>query len=256
MVKQCAEEGQKEVENMISILAFDEGIPFLTYKEQDDGKMRSTNTENNEKHNSNKLEPATIVYHESARSIVFRDNVRRIQTSDNSYDNSPKNIGEPSHPPKGNQKPSKVQNLLCHDDESMKSNDSSSRRSRRSHNRRRRRNRKDNLTSDSNHSVSSIDTLTHNYGYTTHEDKREQKPQVVIANFTPEIEPLPALELNAYNEFTELLNSKPYIWNENEGPNEAEINEQIWNQMNEKEQYVTNLLLRGKCVVKTVKKAD
>ena len=255
MVKQSTEEGQKEVENMISTLAFDEGIPFLTSKKQDNGMMRSKNRGNNEKDDSDKLEPATIVYHESARSIVFRDDARRIQTGGN-LDSSQKNICEPSYPPKGTQKILKAQNLLGLDDESLKSNDSSSKKSRKSRNRHRRRNRKDNLASDSNHSVSSIDTSTHNDGYTSYEDKKGQKPQVVIANFTPEIEPLPALELNAYNEFTELLHSKPYIWNETEGPNEAKVNEQVWNNMNEKEQYVANLLLHGKCVVKTVKKAD
>ncbi len=262
MVKQCTDEGQKEAESVLSILAFEEGVSFLTYREKNNNNNNMNSNEDiNGNSNGQTLEPATLVYHESAREIVFRDHVRRSHGDHSSFDQSMKNIaGQASQTITNSHKQfAKSPTLVSHDDESFKSHDSASKKSRNSLSQRRRRVWRDNAASvdSSNHSVSSIDTSTHNNGYVSQDDRKEQqKPHVVIANFTPEIDPLPLLELNSYNEFTELLNSKPFQWNEGEGPNEAKINQTVWDQMNTKEQNVVNLLLHGKCVVKTVKKAD
>ncbi len=243
---------EKEVENMISILAFEDGVPFLSYdKDASDERKSLSDKESGSK--TSQLEPATLVYHESARSIVFRDNVRRIHSGKSTpLGSSIKSKDDAAH--NHNHDYMRASTLSNYDDESQKSHDSSSKRSR---HRRRRKNNKDNSSlADSMHSVSSIDTSTHNNRHLSLDDHKEQKPKVVIANFQPQIDPLPLLELHSYNDFSDVLSSKPYFWGDDEGPRDAKINEEVWNKMNEKEKDVAEKLLHSKCVVKTIKKAE
>ena len=252
------------------------------------------------------LEPATLIYHESARSIVFRDHVRTYvnsqqQSNDeedssqvsnitsnpiqelNSSNNKSQDIPESaavattkSTSPTNdndNQQSIKVSlpNRSHHDEDTIHSNDidsnnSNSRQQRDKLQHKNWRKRKDSMNSSQNSITSSIDSSIHNDDRFSHIFNDESaggtkihisgKPQVVIANYTPVINPLPSMELGAYNEFAELLQSKPFIWEEGEGPEKACINAPVWDTMNQEEKDVATMLLNQQCVVKTVKRAD
>ena len=94
-------------------------------------------------------------------------------------------------------------------------------------------------------------------GYTFRSDENvaDVKPQVIIANFTPVIEPLPALDLGPQNEFEELMLSTPFVLDEN-GPEKSRKDEQVWKSMTKAEREVSKMLQEQKCVVKTVRNAD
>ena len=262
----------KEAENLISFLAF-QGTNSEPYEEAKEITKTpvllppvSTKIERNESN----LEPATLIYHESARSIVFRDHLRRSysDTQDGGNGNvaatPPTKQAGAFHPiseddenlPDHTEFQKLSLSRTSQDDETMKSNGSESKKSNTSHsslNHLKKNHRKESLSfADSQHSASSVDSSIQN----DNEDKHSTKPQIIIANYTPVIEPLPAMELGAYNEFNDLLESKPFFWEENEGPEKAQINLEVWDTMTQEERDVTTMLLHQKCVVKTVKKAD
>jgi hypothetical protein len=263
----------KEAEQLISFLAFESSShPSQQSQQITKNPMSSNHIGKQSTHSSDAgtLEPATLIYHESAHSIVFRDQVRR-SFADTQHSQDETVVSAQTRNKKSDFKGS-VRSTgtfsLSHktnDDESLKSDGSGSKSStsRRRKNRsfsRRRKNLKDSSSlADSQHSWSSIDTSKHNDDKVlevNEGDNKPKKPQIIIANYTPVIEPLPAMELGAYNEFTEVLQSRPFIWNEGEGTDKAKTNKAVWDTMNENEKEVATMLLHQKCVVKTVKKAD
>lgn len=247
--------------------------------------------------NGNKapLEPATLVYHESARSIVFRDNIRRATNSNSGRSASFSSTHEsyPSTHESSVQKPGIDASLLSHDSEvastaqaSSVDNGMSAEKDQEQQGSIRLQNdccenddddddEEEELTQSSTHDLSSFFGTTNHAiqgkscsaaSATSSMDGRistnrstcssDTKPQIVIANFTPKIEPLPALNLEPHNEFQELLLSNPYIWKEGQGPEEATRNEEVWNTMTIAEREVVDMLLHQKCVVKSVKNGD
>ncbi len=264
----------KEAEQLISFLAFESSSRPSEQSQQITKSPISSNHLGKEStQSSDTLEPATLIYHESAHSIVFRDQVRR-SFADTQHSQDETVISAQTKNKKSELKGSLRSTgtfSLSHkinDNDTIKSDGSGSKgsASRRRKNlsfRHRRKNVKDSSSlADSQHSLSSIDTSTHNddkvlevsEGDTV--DNKPKKPQIIIANFTPIIEPLPAMELGAYNEFTDVLQSNPFFWNDGEGTNKAKANKAVWDTMNEKEKEVATLLIQQKCVVKTVKKTD
>lgn len=304
-INSIASASSKEAGDIISFLAF-EGMtgggsdtnnetflqPFSQSKELQ--KTPTSPPASPKPNSSSVLEPATLIYHESARSIVFRDHIRRshldtqkredphaVNTVSKEYSSDASSTGKRSSRKKSSSKKNTLKKKLSskasssiasHDEESIQSNESGSKKSKNSRRSkpfsRRRRNRKEpSSLADSQHSVSSIDESTHNDdsilgsatdggGGNYNENQTTKKPQIIIANFTPAIDPLPALELGPYNEFADLLQSNPFWWDENEGPEEAKINDEVWDTMSDKEREAVTMLLNQKCVVKTVKKAD
>ena len=110
-----------------------------------------------------------------------------------------------------------------------------------------------NVDDQSTHSCSNPHTTSH-----PHYDSR---PQVIIANYTPKIDPLPPLDLEPHNEFSELLLSNPYTYardscSSGQGPEEAVPNQHVWDSMSLVERNVAEMLLKQRCVIKTVKNSD
>jgi len=261
----------------------------------------ASSSNNNKKSSSTTFEKATIVYHESAQSIVFRDHLRRAQKAASAQKDSdntsisgsrPKSNAshvsnasstthehiKPSPPtptptaiPETTPSPHKIKGqhkvASFKDDVSIISNsskmshDQSSYLGTTNHT---------NYTDSGASIASSLETDAeadietdaekqqlddhHRHGTNSHHDDR--KPQVIIANYTPRIDPLPPLALEAHNEFSELLLSNPYMWRDGEGPEEAVRNSVVWNTMSEKEREVAEQLLEQTCAVKTIKNAD
>jgi hypothetical protein len=202
------------------------------------------------------LEKATIVYHESAISIVFRDQIRRehnhakqdgsatkskrkmrrrhrsrsksnasiMSAMSESSDASPKS---PSAPSVGN-----TAHAVCSGSVASSMDD---------------------------HQTFSNGTIECDNSHPNIESNfidSDAKPTVVIANYTPQIDPLPPLELEPHNEFSELLMSDPYKWEEGEGPEEAVCNDTIWSTLSDAEKTVVDMMLKQKCAVKTIKHDD
>mmetsp|Transcript_14861 Transcript_14861/g.21534 ORF Transcript_14861/g.21534 Transcript_14861/m.21534 type:complete len:940 (-) Transcript_14861:133-2952(-) len=262
--------------------------------------QRPSNASSFSEGNGNKspLEPATLIYHESARSIVFRDHIRRAtnmsvnrSASSSLAHDSYANIKEISM-----QKQGRDESLLSHLSEAVSTvqvssldNKSTSEKYQEqqgsafkaaiSANTIRLQNEgcdnddEEELSQSSTHDLSSYLGASNNAvqgkscsaSATSSVDSRisssrsicsDTKPQIVIANYTPKIEPLPALNLEPHNEFQELFLSNPYVWNEGEGPEEATRNEDVWNTMTIAEREVVDMLLYQKCVVKSVKNVD
>jgi hypothetical protein len=231
----------------------------------------------NNRTNHGDLQPATIVYHESARSIVFRDQVRRSQNPDtvkrySSTSSSSSSMNSSLHSIR-NDTLAKCTPIQEEEDEKEKQrakigkdyDDKASKASLSAylgttdhsvHN-------KSvgsigsTLDLDQQHSVHSLDTSN-----VTPEIDNSQKsfdtPKIIIANFTPKIEPLPPLDLEPHNEFEPLLQSNPYEWNthQNSGPEHATIIQNVWKNMTNAEKEVVELLQTQKCLVKTVKNSD
>ena len=154
----------------------------------------------NKKGEDKPLPPAVLVYHESARSIVFRDHVRRVSIDDKRFCNTQKDSDEPN----------------INADGSIVSVGSSS-------------------MIQEEHDKHSTSTAT--------------PTQVIIANYTPVIEPLAALEVMPGDDFTLLRESNPFT-------SEGELNEQVWENMSVSEKEVVTLLKQERAVVKTIKNAD
>ena len=87
-------------------------------------------------------------------------------------------------------------------------------------------------------------------------DRSDSKPQVIIANYMPEIDPLPPLDLGPHNEFSDLLLSNPYVGSEGQGPEEAVRDEDVWDTLSDAEREVVDRLLHQRAAVKTIKKSD
>eukprot|EP00551_Chaetoceros_affinis_P011095 CAMPEP_0203665974 /NCGR_PEP_ID=MMETSP0090-20130426/3111_1 /ASSEMBLY_ACC=CAM_ASM_001088 /TAXON_ID=426623 /ORGANISM="Chaetoceros affinis, Strain CCMP159" /LENGTH=940 /DNA_ID=CAMNT_0050529733 /DNA_START=1203 /DNA_END=4022 /DNA_ORIENTATION=- len=291
-VNSSASISSKDAKNVISILAF-EGFQNDTVTVKQAKQVPSITPISPKLQDTDNctLEPATLIYHESARSIVFRDHIRRTHTNSQAMVQSSAanvdklSISQPSVPPtsvsqiRHNTKeknriskklPSKLSlTLTSHDDESIQTSESDSKKSKSSlfsfnSQKNGKKKKESSSLADSRHSVSSIDASVHNDDSlivaTTNNgqnnEKQPMKPQIIIANYTPKIDPLPALELGPYNEFSELLESRPFEWKEGEGPEEGRVNQKVWDTMTSREQHVVSLFRHQKCVVKTVKKAD
>jgi len=272
--------------SLLSFLAFDNGTEPEEAKSQsvqtNENSNESTNDSTNDRcrdsalsssTNSATFEKATIVYHESAQSIVFRDHLRRAhdaQKNDtatttakvrNSNNNGSSNAraNASARRTNTNTKNSKTNNT-SKDDVSIISNSSKTSHDHCSYV----GTTNDAVQTESVISIaSSFETETETE--TEIETGRNQhlphddaaKPQVIIANYTPEIDPLPPLALEPHNEFSELLLSNPYAWRDgDEGPDGAVRNSTVWNTMSVKECVVAEQLLEQKCAVKTIKNAD
>ncbi len=155
---------------------------------------------NSKKGEDKPLPPAVLVYHESARSIVFRDHVRRVSTDDKRNRNTQIDYDEPN----------------VNADSSNVSVGSSS-------------------MLQEEHEKNSTSTTT--------------PTQVIIANYTPVIEPLAPLEVMPGDDFTPLRESNPFT-------SEGELNEQVWVDMSVAEKEVVTLLKHERAVVKTIKNSD
>jgi hypothetical protein len=304
-----------------SILAFGSDGGETVTVEGDNGEQSSVqgNNNNNPTGTSNDcpkdnvpLEPATLIYHESARSIVFRDHLRRsyinkdkeqrmasrtkssassLGTSRTSMlgDESDHTRTPPVPPLSTRSKGSRGGNTSPNNNMKGTSLDISER-SRRSRggsqtldiserSRRSRGGSQSNMKGTSldisEHSVSSIDTsVTSINGEGMSASARDfrsnisgdrngkdrgiddSKPQVIIANYTPEIEPLPILNLSPHHEFEALLSSAPYVWDANDGPEKAAKHVKVWEEMTVAEREVAELFQRQMCLVKTVKNVD
>ncbi len=277
------------------------------HKHSIDTKTNSTvSSSTNDAVNEATLEPATLIYHESARSIVFRDHLRRVHDAQKStagvqMAKNPiaKNVGKPeiyakspseiSNPPDlklsaQNTLRDKVGSKTSHSSELIPlPSDNKSKTNYPSQGGGSMSSRKDEMTDNnaidddltetsrvtndlsaycgtSNHAVhiKSVSSITSSIEATQGrvDDSVDAKPQVIIANFTPKIEPLPSLDLEPHNEFEDLLLSSPYVWDEDKGPEQAFRKENVWNTMSKAEEEVVHMLLHQKCVVKTVKNVD
>jgi len=195
------------------------------------------------------LEKATIVYHESARSIVFRDHLRRAHKHTNANANrsrSKSNVSTMSES-------SDVSLKVSHDpscsnvgttNHAVGTGSGSIASS------------VDDHQTFSNGTIEECDDAHSNHNNNSMDNDNDPTPTVIIANYTPQIDPLPPLELEPHNEFSELLLSNPYIWNEGEGPEEAIQNDTVWLTLSDAEKKVVDMLLHQKCAVKTIKNAD
>jgi hypothetical protein len=267
------------------------------------------------------LEKATIVYHESARSIVFRDHLRRVHVAqeekttsggqlkkhcnNNTNDDNIKNSRSRSKSNASHMsdatcttcastvKSKRVENddpllksiqdknerLLDSLDPNTVNNHASHVKSHsvptqsvasiastfdESH--------QDNHYKNNRHSRSSVNHQEDHQSISTMEIDNDHdtipprtqparstlrtRPQVIIANFTPEIDPLPPLDLESHNDFSNLFSSNPYEWRVGQGPEEASPNKEVWNSMSRAEQEVVGMLLHQKCCVKTIKNSE
>jgi len=80
-------------------------------------------------------------------------------------------------------------------------------------------------------------------------------PNIIVANFTPVIDPLPLLNLGPHDEFSDLLHSTPFELGESQQgkcPEKAKQNPDVWDTMTDTEKDVVTKLQQEKCVVKTV----
>lgn len=274
----------------------------------------SSDTHSTEK--SAALEPATVIYHESAHSIVFRDQLRRkhekthssasVNTSvtlRSAVETSSSTASSKKHKRRSRKHKSSSSTSRQHKSSSSQASDSSINQSEdQSY-----ATDSDASLSMSTHSIqpniieevrprgesiattaaaypsmnttvgggtmSASQTQTHDISSIDYADSSDHgtkkskdrsksamnapttKPgHVIIANYTPAIEPLPAFDLGPHTEFTELLESAPYIWEE--GMDEPIVNKEVWDQMTSAERNVSQMFLEQKCVVKTVKNAD
>jgi len=215
------------------------------------------------------LAPAVLIYHESARSIVFRDHLRR-QASSSSI-NTISSIAPPgSHPRsrsasrsrprtpiKGRGK--KLKGLTEASDEEGGESDSSaasasskgSRGSRSSRSSRGSRGSKSSRVhrhhrchSNASSDVGlSIDGSYHDTIDTSRHSISSMTSEVIIGGFTPQIDPLPKLDLTQNDEFTLLLESDP-------------DNEEVWSTMSEAEREIVEALRDGFAVVKTISNSE
>lgn len=216
------------------------------------------------------LAPAVLVYHESARSIVFRDHLRR-QASSASVNtissvvppgSRSRSRSRPRTPIKGLGK-KKLHGLTEASDEEGAESDSStasggsrgsrgsrgSKGSRDSRSRRHRRNHSHasqssdaaatggavGLPLDGGSQHDTIDSSRHSIG--------SFGTEVIIGGFTPKIDPLPKLDLTQSDEFAPLLESDP---------DKAEV----WAEMSEAEREVVEALRDGFAVVKTISNTE
>ena len=172
------------------------------------------------------LPEAVLVYHESAHSIVFRDQLRRQQTAIrrastdalNSSRHRTQNIfdGAASKTPF-------LEGLSEQPSDSDTGYESS----------------------ESNTSAAQAQgnrPKRHSYAYGSAPKSSEEAQPVVIANFQPLIEPLEQLELSAANVFEPLLEADPITCGDLD--------------LTEQEKEVTEMLRTESAVVKTVRNAD
>ena len=124
----------------------------------------------------------------------------------------------------------------------------------------------DNDNDNDHHSLSTMDVDDHSHSHSHHQHSTshphyDSRPEVIIANYTPEIDPLPPLDLAAHNEFSELLLSNPFTYardtcSSGQGPEEAVPNQTVWESMSLMERNVAEMLLKQRCVIKTIKNCD
>ena len=213
------------------------------------------------------LAPAVLVYHESARSIVFRDHLRRqaSSTSVNTISSvvppgsRSRSRSRPRTPTKGLGK-KKLHGLTEASDEEGAESDSSaasggsrgsrgSKGSRGSLSRRHRRNH-----SHASQSSDAVATggavglpLDGGSQHDTIDSSRHSidsfGTEVIIGGFTPKIDPLPKLDLTQSDEFAPLLESDP-------------DKEEVWAEMSEAEREVVEALRDGFAVVKTISNTE
>jgi hypothetical protein len=167
----------------------------------------STKNHNNEQPQQQQQQPfeqPILVYHESARSIVFRDQLRRAVQKLNTTTNSNNETNQNS--------------ILPTKDSIMNMNTSNS----------------DNNTSNG----STTNTAT--------------EPTTIIAGFQPKIVPLPPLELNPSDEFTELLHSQYDC----ETDTNNNTNDNKSTHFTDAEIEVCTMLHYQQCTVKTIKNED
>ena len=209
------------------------------------------------------LPPALLVYHESARSIVFRDHLRR-QANSTSLQSNQAIISTESSQSVGDARPRapldratasagrKVPGLPEHEagDEGGAESDSSygsrssqgskgSKGNKRSSRRSNPRRRKQSIAGSSvgKGEVMNINRqLPQSTGVDT-------KHEVLIGGIAPVIDPLALLELGPNDEFEPLLEADPR-------------NTNIWSTMSKSEQEVVEALRDGYAVVKTTKNSD
>lgn len=224
------------------------------------------------------LEKATIVYHESARSIVFRDHLRRAHKHHIKAAAASSSSSAASAPPPAAAKKEKKEGRRRKPRLRSKSNASAmSNISESSDVSSKQLSAAASASASASRSPSHDDQMTFEYSNGTSEgditrvhghinpsalktvssmDDNDQTPKVIIANFTPEIDPLPPLQLEPHDEFSELLLSNPYVWREGEGPEEAVRNETVWDTLSDAEKDVVDRILHQKCAVKTIKHDD
>ena len=243
---------------------------------------RTSSSSSSSNNNQQPLEPATLIYHESARKIVFRDSIRRGQTHSppaNKVIPPLNRISETTrHPLKINQKDdttkssevakSGINETISHSDEKRnKKNLFSNIKSQKKNNNEQSRPISSNSCTSSVSSIASSAVDSTNYGThvntsihhvpngeeTKHASASSQdsKPRVIIANYTPIIEPLETLDLTPDDQFQELLDSNPWT-----DPKKGTKNEDLWKSMTVAEKEVATMFLQEKCLVKTVKNSD
>ena len=175
--------------------------------QSDDGSVhnrRNPNDDDNSESSAAVLEQPILVYHESARSIVFRDQLRRaVQKLSivNDVASSPSATGNDI----------RVQNDVNHNESNSGGQ------------------------TDSNGTSPAIIEAA--------ESTNPPTPTTMIAGFQPKIVPLPALELNPSDEYTDLLQSQ---YNEEEQCDD-------WT---DAEKEVCYMLRHQRCTVKTIKNED
>lgn len=210
------------------------------------------------------------IYHESARSIVFRDHLRR-QASSVSINTISSVVPSGGHtrsrsrstsrsrprtPIKGLGK--KLKGLAEASDEEGGESDSSaatvsskgshgsggSRSSRSSRASRSSRGRRRHRRHSNASSVGlSIDGSYHDTVDTSRHSASSVTSEVIISGFTPQIDPLPKLDLTQNDEFTPLLESDPG-------------KEDVWSTMSEAEREIVEALRDGFAVVKTISNSE
>jgi hypothetical protein len=172
--------------------------------QSDDGSVHnSSNNDLSESSAVSTFEQPILVYHESARSIVFRDQLRRAVQKLSIANDVASGPSGASH-------------------DRQTSNDWSS--------------RNDDLNGTSPPVIEATESIN------------PPTPTTMIAGFQPKIVPLPALELNPSDEYTDLLHSQ-YI-DENDG---------VLNQngdLTDAEKVVCHMLRHQRCTVKTIKNED
>jgi len=267
------------------------------------------------------LEPATVIYHESAHSIVFRDNLRRahekaaikrresdrIQAmtstptrgrSKNLDSREEENAGKTQSAQSSasscssasasrsmssrTSKPSTTRSVKPETGNTNNSNHSCSKDQESSHAIDDESNLDGDNQSDASSSTSSNDnshqlfmdsfglSMPQSQNHSRGEKKKNRNkeksteageksdiptPNIVVANFTPIIDPLPLLDLGPHDEFTELLHSAPFVVDESQqskGGEKAKPNPEVWETMTEAEKDVVTKIQQETCVVKTI----
>jgi hypothetical protein len=201
-------------------------VSFARHRSNSNSSMGSSSSEGSQKKGHKKLPPPVLVYHESARSIVFRDHLRRANRSAQAEETGsvgsehaqtaplPLNVGGVPVPP-----------TYEEEEEAEQLAEEAT----------------DQIHDEHKHEVFGQDiTDIANVFFPDHAHLNETN--IEISGFQPNVVPLPSLELGRNDEFLALL--------------ESGANDEIDPSWTEAEKEVFTMLKEQRGVVKTIKNSD